>query len=324
MVRMAKSRADKPSEPESPEEPVLAPESGSENIPGTTISEPIEVRRGRTAVVMGLLGIPTVGLTAIAGIGLGLAGIRSPRPAWSIAGTLFSLIVLAGWIGGLAGFLNTMNALTADPPPAGIIHGGGKLGTAMAAQIARGVDRDDPQTPPDSALAEILERMPASLRRHVGNPPGELAIETLPRPPGCLLRWRIGPPLDPAMGSAITPVDPERGGIYLYAADGRMLVGLDGALLSNPHGVRLDDDDVALIARLVPHARKITTHASDRNGQLPNGIEGAEILQSGGTGGVPTPRYRRRPGGLFDLIEPDSGRRITFAAFGGVLLPLQP
>jgi hypothetical protein len=324
MVRMAKSRADKPSEPESPEEPVLAPESGSENIPGTTISEPIEVRRGRTSVVMGLLGIPTVGLTAIAGIGLGLAGIRSPRPAWSIAGTLFSLIVLAGWIGGLAGFLNTMNALTADPPPAGIIHGGGKLGTAMAAQIARGVDRDDPQTPPDSVLAEILERMPASLRRHVGNPPGGLAIETLPRPPGCLLRWRIGPPLDPAMGSAITPVDPERGGIYLYAADGRMLVGLDGALLSNPHGVRLDDDDVALIARLVPHARKITTHASDRNGQLPNGIEGAEILQSGGTGGVPTPRYRRRPGGLFDLIEPDSGRRITFAAFGGVLLPLQP
>jgi hypothetical protein len=103
-----------------------------------------------------------------------------------------------------------------------------------------------------------------------------------------------------------------------------MLVGLDGALLSNPHGVRLDDDDVALIARLVPHARKITTHARARNGQLPNGIEGAEILQSGGTGGVPTPRYRRRPGGLFDLIEPDSGRRITFAAFGGVLLPLQP
>ena len=321
MVRMAKSRLDKLSASESREDPRRASESGSGNTLGSTIPEPLEVRRGRAAVVMGILGIPTVGLAAIAGIGLGLAGVRSPRPAWSIAGTVLSLLVVAAWIGGLAGFLNAMSA---DRPPPGIIHAGGRLGTAVAARIARGVDPADPRTPPDSAIAEILESMPTSLRRHGGNPPGELAIETLPRPPGCLLRWRIGPPLDPAMGSAITPVDPKRGGIYLYAADGRMLVGLDGALVPNPHGLWLDDDDVALIARLVPHARKITAYASAQSGRLPNGIEAAEILQSGGTGGVPTPRYRPRPGGLFDLIESDSGRRITFAAFGGVLLPLQP
>ncbi len=321
MVRMANSRIDTPSEPESPEEADPVSGSGSGNLPGNTMPEPLEVRRGRAAVVMGLLGIPTVGLSAIAGIGLGLPGIRSPRPAWSIAGTVLSLLVLAGWIGGLAGFLN---AMVTDRPPPGIIHAGGRLGSAMAARIARGVDPADPLTPPDSALAEILERIPDSLRRHGGKPPGPLAIETLSRPPGCLLRWRIGPPLDPSEGSAITPVDPERGGIYMYAADGRMLVGFERALDSRRRGMQLDDEDMALIQSLVPHARRITAHAGVRGGRLPGGVEAAEILDSGAPIDSPPPRYRRRPGGLFDLIEVDSGRRITFATFGGVLLPLQP
>lgn len=321
MVRMTKSRLDTLSKPESGEEPDLGPKLGSGNKGDGTIQEPTEVRRGRAAVVMGLLGIPTVGLAAIVGVGLGLAGVRSPRPAWSIAGTLLSLFVLAGWIGGLAGVLN---AMTTDRPPPGIIHAGGRLGTAMAATVARGVSSTDPQTPSDAVLAEILERMPSSLRRHGGTPPGPLAIETLPRPPGCLLRWRIGPPLDPTRGSAITPVDPKRGGIYLYALDGRLLVGFQRAMDSTRRGMQLDDDDVTLIARLVPHARKITTHASVQNGRLPNEVEGAAILESGTTSETPTPRYRLRPGGLFDLIAPDSGRRVTFAAFGGVLLPLQP
>lgn len=321
MVRMANSRIDTPSEPESPEEADPVPGSGSGNLPGITMPEPLEVRRGRAAVVMGLLGIPTVGFSAIAGIGLGLAGIRSPRPAWSIAGTVLSLCVLSGWIGGLAGFLN---AMAADRPPPGVIHAGGRLGSAMAARIARGVDPADPLTPPDSALAAILEDLPASLRRHGGKPPGPLAIETLPRPSGCLLRWRIGPPLDPTRGSAIAPVDPERGGIYLYAADGRMLVGFERALDSRRRGMQLDDEDVTLIQRLVPHARKITAHAGVRGGRLPNGVEAAEILDSGASLNAAPPRYRPRPGGLFDLIEVDSGRRITFAAFGGVLLPLHP
>ncbi len=36
-----------------------------------------------------------------------------------------------------------------------------------------------------------------------------------------------------------------------------------------------------------------------------------------------SPRYRPRPGGRFDLVDPESGRRATFAAFGGVMLPLE-
>ena len=68
MVRMVKS----PSEPD----------STTVSTPKPKMPTPIEVRRGRAATVLGLLGIPTAGITAIAGLGLGLAGLRSAQPRW--------------------------------------------------------------------------------------------------------------------------------------------------------------------------------------------------------------------------------------------------
>lgn len=305
MVRMVKS----PREPDST--------TGSTPIPG--MPTPIEVRRGRAATVLGLLGIPTAGITAIAGLGLGLAGLRSLRPGWSILGTIVSLFVLAGWLGGLVGFLELA---TSKPLPAGIIAQGNRLGSAVAQVIARGVDPTDPQTPPDSVVGEIVEGLPRSLRRYMESPSGLLAIETLPRPPGCLLRWRIGPPVDPDDLAPVTEVDPKRGGIYLYAADGRMIVGYRRALDPAIRGIQLDDPDDAVVRRLVPFARSITDRAKTLGGRLPEPAEVVRLLDEVPPSGR-APRYRPRPGGRFDLVDPESGRRVTFAAFGGVMLPLQ-
>lgn len=305
MVHMVKS----PSEPDST--------TASAPIPG--LPTPIEVRRGRAATVLGLLGVPTVGITAIAGLGLGLMGVRSARPRWSILGTIVSLFVLAGWLGGLVGFLDLA---TSKPPPAGIIAQGNRLGLAVAGVIARGVDPADPQTPPDSVIEEIVDGLPRSLRRYMESPSGLLAIETLPRPPGCLLRWRIGPPADPADLASVTAVDPKRGGIYLYGADGRMLVGYRRALDPMTRGIQMDDVDEALVRRLVPFARAITDRAKTLEGRLPEPAEVTRLLDEVPSNG-PSPRYRPRPGGRFDLVDPESGRRATFAAFGGVMLPLE-
>ncbi|MCP3859625.1 MAG: hypothetical protein GY704_08225, partial [Phycisphaeraceae bacterium] len=262
---------------------------------------------------------PTVGITAIAGLGLGLAGVRSPRPRWSILGTIVSLFVLAGWLGGLVGFLDLA---TSKPLPAGIIGQGNRLGLAVAGVIARGVDPADPRTPPDSVIVEIVDGLPRSLRRHMESPSGLLAIETLPRPPGCLLRWRIGPPADPADPSPVTAVDPKRGGIYLYGADGRMLVGYRRALDPTSRGIQMDDLDEAVVKRLVPFARAITDRAKTLEGRLPEPAEVTRLLDEVPSNG-PSPRYRPRTGGRFDLVDPESGRRATFAAFGGVMLPLE-
>ena len=305
MVRMVKS----PPEPDST--------AASRSIPG--LPTPIEVRRGRAATVLGLLGIPTAGITAIAGLGMGLAGLRSPQPRWSILGTIVSLFVLAGWLGGLVGFLELA---VSKPPPAGIIGQGNRLGLAVAGVIARGVDPTDPQTPPDAVIGEIVEQLPQSLRRHMESPSGLLAIETLPRPPGCLLRWRIGPPLDPTDPSPVAAVDPKRGGIYLYGADGRMLVGYRRALDPAIRGIQMDDVDEAVVRRLVPFARAITDRAKTLEGRLPGPAEVVRLLDETASGGPP-PRYRPRPGDRFDLVDPESGRHVTFAAFGGVMLPLE-
>lgn len=304
MVRMVKS----------PREP----DSTTVSTPIPRMPTPIEVRRGRAATVLGLLGIPTAGITAIAGLGLGLAGLRSLRPGWSILGTIVSLFVLAGWLGGLVGFLELA---TSKPQPAGIIAQGNRLGLAVAQVIARGVDPTDPQTPPDSVIGEIVEALPRSLRRHMESDSGLLAIETLPRPPGCLLRWRIGPPLDPDDLAPVTAVDPKRGGIYLYGADGRMLVGYRRALDPTIRGIQLDDPDEAVVRRLVPFARAVTDRAKTLGGRLPEPVEVVRLLDEVDSGGDP-PRYRPRTGDRFDLVDPASGRRATFAAFGGVMLPL--
>ncbi|MCP4938308.1 MAG: hypothetical protein GY921_03935 [Phycisphaeraceae bacterium] len=295
------------------------PDSTTASAPIPGLPTPIEVRRGRAATVLGLLGVPTVGITAIAGLGLGLAGVRSPRPRWSILGTIVSLFVLAGWLGGLVGFLDLA---ISKPPPAGIIAQGNRLGLAVAGVIARGVDPADPRTPPDSVILEIVDGLPQSLRRHMESPSGLLAIETLPSLPGCLLRWRIGPPIDPADSSPVTAVDPKRGGIYLYGADGRMLVGYRRALDPTIRGIQLDDLDEAVVRRLVPFARSITDRAKTLEGRLPEPAEVVRLLEEVSSNG-PSPRYRPRPGGRFDLVDPESGRRATFAAFGGVMLPLE-
>ncbi|MCP4835412.1 MAG: hypothetical protein GY895_11700, partial [Phycisphaera sp.] len=181
----------------------------------------------------------------------------------------------------------------------------------------------DPQTPPDAVIAEIVEQLPRSLRRHMESPSGLLAIEPLPRPPGCLLRWRIGPPLDPDDPAPVTAVDPKRGGIYLYGADGRMLVGYRRALDPTIRGIQLDDPDEAVVKRLVPFARSITDRAKLLDGRLPEPAEVVRLLDAVASSGPP-PRYRPRPGGRFDLVDVDSRRRVTFAAFGGVMLPLEP
>ncbi|MHC4794107.1 MAG: hypothetical protein ACYTDE_07400, partial [Planctomycetota bacterium] len=211
---------------------------------------------------------------------------------------------------------------TPKPQPAGIIAQGNRLGLAVAGVIARGVDPTDPRTPPDSVVGEIVEGMPRSLRRYMESESGLLAIETLPRPPGCLLRWRIGPPLDPDDLAPVTEVDPKRGGIYLYAADGRMIVGYRRALDPAIRGIQLDDPDDAVVRRLVPFARSITDRAKTLGGRLPEPAEVVRLLDEVPPRGR-SPRYRPRPGGRFDLVDPESGRRVTFAAFGGVMLPLQ-
>ena len=305
MVRMVKS----PSEPD----------STTVSTPKPKMPTPIEVRRGRAATVLGLLGIPTAGITAIAGLGLGLAGLRSPQPRWSILGTIVSLFVLAGWLGGLVGFLDLV---TSKPPPAGVIAQGNRPGSAGAARIAQGVEPTDPQTPPDSVIAEIVEGLPRSLRRHMESPSGLLAIETLPRPPGCLLRWRIGPPVDPDDLAPVTAVDQKRGGIHLYGADGRMIVGYQRALDPTIRGIQLDDPDEAVVRRLVPFARTITDRAKTLGGRLPEPAEVVRLFADPPRSGFP-PGYQPRPGDRFDLVDSESGRRVTFAAFGGVLLPLE-
>ncbi|MAH67177.1 MAG: hypothetical protein CMJ27_12500 [Phycisphaerae bacterium] len=305
MVRMVKS----PSEPD----------STTVSTPKPEMPTPIEVRRGRAATVLGLLGIPTAGITAIAGLGMGLVGLRSPQPRWSILGTIVSFFVLAGWLGGLVGFLDLVSS---KPPPAGIIAQGNRLGSAVAAVIARGVDPTDPRTPPDSVIAEIVEALPRSLRRHMESASGLLAIETLPRPPGCLLRWRIGPPVDPDDLAPVTAVDQKRGGIHLYAADGRMIVGYQRALDPTIRGIQMDDPDEAVVRKLVPFARGITDRAKTLGGRLPEPAEVVRLLAGPARSGSP-PRYQPRPGGRFDLVDSESGRRVTFAAFGGVLLPLE-
>ena len=79
-----------------------SPTSDSETSgdPGSDPSRLVE-RRSRVAVKLALLGIPTFGITAIAGIGLGLAGLGDRPRGRSIAAIVVSFLILVGWIGGL-------------------------------------------------------------------------------------------------------------------------------------------------------------------------------------------------------------------------------
>ncbi|MCP4014213.1 MAG: hypothetical protein GY728_14000 [Phycisphaeraceae bacterium] len=84
----------------------------------------------------------------------------------------------------------------------------------------------------------------------------------------------------------------------------------------------MDDADEAVVKRFVPFARAITDRAKTLEGRLPEPAEVTRLLDEVPSNG-PSPRYRPRTGGRFDLVDPESGRRATFAAFGGVMLPLE-
>ncbi len=290
-----------------------ADDSGGPERPASTDS--IEVGRGKAAVWLGLLGVPSFGLTAIAGLGLGLAGLRSPRPFWPILGTVISFAVLAGWMGGLVGALEAMRAELR--PPTDVWSAGGKLGSQLARRIAEGVDPADPTPPSDATLATLLGQMPNSDRRF-GDPPQPLALEPLPTPPGVLLRWRIGKPSDPNAGSSVTAVDPGLSGVFLYALDGREIWSIDWTI--DPERTALDDREAALLEITTPAARAIVAAAESAGGVLPDAIEAARLIESLDLPRVP--RYRPRPGGIFDLEDPKTRERATFAAFGGVLVPV--
>ena len=276
-----------------------------------------EIRRGRVSLWLGLLGIPSFGLTAVAGLGLGLSGLRGAHRGWSMAGVLVSFVVIAGWMGGLAGVIEVMR--TAQEKPGSVWPSGERLGTILARKVVLSVDPAAPRPPSDEELGRLLDTLPEQYRRF-DVPPVPLAIEPLSTIPGVLLRWRIGAPLDPGSGSAVTDVDPDRSGIFLFAADGRSVLPFSLAL--DPQRRFYDDPATKILASTGPVARAIVAAAQSAGGELPDAIEAGRIIAA--TGIVPRPMYRLRPGGLFDLIDPQTRIHATYAAFGGVLVPVIP
>lgn len=274
-------------------------------------------RRGRTALWLGLLGIPSFGLTAIAGFVLGLAGLGHRPRGWAIAATVVSLLVLAGWMGALAGALDVMQAQARQPThhwPAGRL-----LGLRLAEAASGTVDPADPTLPGAAELDLLLQRIPASYRTF-GNPPTPLAVEPLPAGPGVFLRCWIGAPVDPESGSTISPVERERGGLFQFAIDGREIWTL--ARVTDPGLSAFDDQTTSALEATLPAARAIIEAARSSGGELPDAIEASRLIEASGE--APHPRYRLRPGGVFDLQVPGSRRSVSYAAFGGVLVPILP
>ena len=273
--------------------------------------------RGRTALWLGLLGIPSFGLTAIAGIVLGLAGLGHRPRGWSIAATLVSLLVLAGWMGALAGALDVMQTHARQPThhwPAGRI-----LGLRLAEMASRVVDPADPSLPSDEELDALLQRIPDSYRTF-GHPPTPLAVEPLRAGPGVFLRCWIGPPLNPEAGSMITAVEPDRRGLFQFAIDGREIWTL--ARVTDSTRSVFDDRSTEALEATIPAARAIIEAARSAGGELPDAVEASRLVRA--SGDAPHPRYRRRPGGVFDLEVPGTRRSVSYAAFGGVLVPVLP
>ena len=205
--------------------------------------------------------------------------------------------------------------------PANAWSSGERLGTILARKVVQSLDPAAPRPPSDEVLARLLDGIPAEYRRF-GDPSVSLAIEPLKTIPGVLMRWRIGAPLDPSFGSALTIVDldPSRSGIFLFAADGRSILPLSRGL--DPKHRVYDDPETAILAFTAPAARAIVDAAKSSGGDLPDAVEASRIIAT--TGLVPLPMYRPRPGGLFDLIDPRTRIHATYAAFGGVLVPVIP
>lgn len=270
----------------------------------------------RAAFWLGLLGIPTFGITAIAGIGVGLLGFRRARPLTTVAATVWCFLVLVFWLGGLVGVLEIMNSVSARP--VSIRDASGRFGDALAARIARGVDPGAPEAPDSAALARLVDRMPSHYRRH-SEGATLLAIEPLPTPQGTFLRWRIGLPLDIEVGESVTTVRPESGQVLSYASDGRRIWSFER--IAGPAAPRLDDESRSILAATLPAARLVVAEASNGGGVLPPPIEVARRLAASDL--EITPVYRARPGGLFDLFVPGTRSYATYAVCGGVLVPIR-
>ena len=274
-------------------------------------------RRGRVALLLGLLGIPSIGLTAIAGLVLGLAGLPQRPRAWSLAATIVSFVVLAGWLGGLVGALEVMKRqvpLHTHHWPAG--H---QLGFRLADLASRALDPADPRAPSNLELQMMMEQIPSSLKSF-DLPATPLVVEPLSPWPGVLLRCWIGVPLAPGSGTSITKVDRARGGLFMFGFDGREIWTLD-RVLDTDRSV-FDDRETLVLQTTVSAARAIIEAARAAGGDLPDAEEAARLIETAGA--APHPRYRRRPGGVFDLLMPDSRDMVTYAAFGGVYVPILP
>ncbi len=275
-------------------------------------------RRSRVAVKLALLGIPTFGITAIAGFGLGLAGLGDRPRGRSVVAIVASILILVGWIGGLAGAIEAMRIRLGTPGH--IFSAERVLAGELVARLLPGIDPADPRPPSITALREALKTVPDRFRRY-GDPPEALAVEPSPVLPGTIACWWIAPPADPGLGSAVTEVVRESGrtGRFLFAADGREVWSFKRMFAATTNW---DDREASILAATRPAAEAIVAAAMDREGVLPDALEAAEIIQSLGPG--PHPSYRPRPGGIFDLVVPGGRDHATFAAFGGVLVPIRP
>lgn len=279
--------------------------------------DPNPAGRDRAALLLGLLGIPSFGLTAIPGLVLGLAALRQRPRAWALGGTIVSTLVLAGWMGGLVGALEVMRRqvpLQTHHWPAG--H---QLGFRIADLASRAVDPERPESPSEQELMMIMERIPPGSRSY-GLPPTPLVVEPLSAPAGVFLRCWIGAPADPNSEDGVDEVDRDRGAIFMFGFDGREVRAFDRVL--DPNGAGFDDRETEALRKTLPAAQAIVDSVRAVDGVLPDSIEATRLIRP--TGDEPHPRYRRRPGGVFDLEVPGSRQVVTYAALGGVYLPILP
>ena len=277
----------------------------------------VPARRGRAALLLGVLGIPSFGLTAIAGLVLGMAGLGQRPRGWSLAATIVSFLVLAGWLGGLVGALEVMKRqvpLHTHHWPAGY-----QLGSRLAELASKAVDPADPKPPSDHELRMMMAGIPRSLKIY-GLPATPLVVEPLPPLPGVLLRCRIGAPVVPSSEASIAEVDRDRGGIFTFGFDGREVWALN-RVLDTDRSV-FDDQETLILQKTVSAARAIVEFARAAGGGLPDATEAMRLIKM--SGAAPHPRYRRRPGGVFDLQMPGTRSMVTYTAFGGVYVPILP
>lgn len=289
------------------------------DIPIDRTSSPASVasRRGRAALLLGLLGIPSFGLTAIAGLVLGLAGLQQRPRGWSVAATIVSFLVLASWLGGLVGALEMMQRqvpLHSHHWPAG--H---QLGFRLAEMASGIMDPKAPEPPSTQQLQRMMEQIPDSMK-NFGFPTTPLVVEPLPAPAGVMLRCWIGVPRVPSNGSTIAEVDRNRGGIFMFGFDGREVWTFDRAL--DVERSAFDDPETHVLKSTVPAAKAIVQAARGAGGELPDAVEAIRLIEE--SGNSPHPSYRRRPGGIFDLVMPGTRDMVTYAAFGGVHVPILP